>query len=267
VFSEGSEAAGDAARQLESARLSEQQAVDAAEAEQRKLQAAAAGGAAGLGALMVAWLAFAPPVRSGGSEQRDAAPSMAGATDHVLLGRDTPAAAQTAPPALPRGSAPVLKAAARLCTEIGRANDIEDIRRVLGEVADALDASGLIVWVGNTSGADLRPILAHGYPAQALARMASVPRTADNAAAAAYRTGSLQIVLSRPGSPSGAIVAPLLSPEGCIGALAAEILSGGEVSDGVQALAALVAAQLTPVVSSSLVAAAARTQDSKAATA
>ena len=110
-----------------------------------------------------------------------------------------------------------------------------------------MDATGLIVWLGNASGADLRPVLAHGYSAQVLARMPTVPRSADNAAAAAYRTGVLQIVLARPGTSAGAIVAPLLSPEGCIGALSAEIAGGGEASDSVQALAAIFAAQLAGV--------------------
>jgi hypothetical protein len=262
VFSEGSEVAGDAARQLESARLSEQVAFDAAEAENRKLQAAAAGSAAGLGAVVLVLLALAGPMKMSAAAAVTGEEPPAG---HVLLNGVTPPAAP-AEPMLPRGSAPVLKAAARLCTEIGRANDPEDLRRILGEVADVLDASGVIVWVGSTSGADLRPALAHGYPPQALARMTSVARTADNAAAAAYRTGSLQIVLSRPGYANGAVVAPLLSPDGCIGALAAEILSGGEVSDGVQALAALVAAQLTPVIASSILAGS-DAQSTKAATA
>jgi GAF domain-containing protein len=74
-----------------------------------------------------------------------------------------------------------------------------------------------------------------------------VPRKADNAAAAAYRSGTLQIVLSRPGGSSGAVVAPILTADGCIGALSAEIRSGGETSEGVQALAAIFAAQLAGV--------------------
>ena len=53
--------------------------------------------------------------------------------------------------------------------------------------------------------------------------MSRILRSADNAAAAAYRTGQLQIVLARPGESNGAVVAPLLSADGCIGALSAEI--------------------------------------------
>ena len=43
---------------------------------------------------------------------------------------------------------------------------------------------------------------------------------------------------------SGAVVAPILSADGCIGALSAEIRSGGETSQSVQALASIFAAQL-----------------------
>ena len=58
----------------------------------------------------------------------------------------------------------------------------------------------------------------------------SVARSDDNAAAAAVRTGELQIVCKRPGVSSGALAAPMLSREGCIGALTAEIKNGGETS-------------------------------------
>jgi hypothetical protein len=54
-------------------------------------------------------------------------------------------------------------------------------------------------------------------------------------------------VLSRPGRSSGAVVAPILSADGCIGALSAEIRGGGETSDSVQALAAIFAALLAGV--------------------
>jgi hypothetical protein len=140
----------------------------------------------------------------------------------------------------------LLKAAADLCTELSRVNDTGELHRLLARAADIMDASGLVVWIGSTTGADLRPALAHGYSDQVLARMQTVPRSADNAAAAAYRTGALQIVLKRPGS-NGAVVAPLLSPEGCVGAFSAEILSGSETADAVQALAAIFAAQLAGV--------------------
>ena len=67
----------------------------------------------------------------------------------------------------------------------------------------------------------------------------------------AYRTGQLQLVLSRAGSPeTGAVVAPILSTDGCVGALSAEIRGGGEGSESVQALASIFAAQLSTMLAS-----------------
>jgi hypothetical protein len=143
-----------------------------------------------------------------------------------------------------------LKAAADLCTAFSRVNDAAELHRLLARAADIMDASGLVVWVGDAAGADLRPVLAHGYADQVFARMPTVPRSANNAAAAAYRTGELQVVLKRPGS-NGAVVAPLLTPEGCVGALSAEILNGSETANSVHALAAIFAAQLAIVLTGS----------------
>jgi hypothetical protein len=226
---------------VEVARLGEHQAFDAAEAGVRRLQAYAIAGAGAISALMLALLALAR--------------GPAAAAPVVNVPAETPTALPVAlSPDLPRGSAPALRAAADLCTEFGRVNDMADLKTLLGRAADVMDAAGLIVWVGNASGADLRPVLAHGYAEQTIARMPAVSRSADNAAAAAYRTGALQVVSSRPGTAHGAVAAPLLSPDGSIGALTAEIKDGGEASVGVQALAAIVAAQLAGVLAASVAA-------------
>jgi hypothetical protein len=80
-----------------------------------------------------------------------------------------------------------------------------------------------------------------------VSKLPPLSRSADNAVARALRTGQLQIVLARPGVSSGAIVAPLLTSAGCVGAISAEVRSGGEATDAVQALAAIVAAQMANV--------------------
>jgi hypothetical protein len=271
VFTEGGETAALAARQVESARLAERRTLDASEAAVRRQEAIVLGAAAGLGALVMAMLAFAAPGKArveatanAGASRTEASPEPR--SDLVLRDPVPPPKAPTkttADPApqeitpipsapagakggLPRGSVPLLKAAADLCTELSRVNDAGELQRLLARAADIMDASGLVVWIGSPAGADLRPALTHGYPDQVLARMQTVPRSASNAAAAAYRTGALQIVLKRPGS-NGAVVAPLLSPEGCVGAFSAEILSGSETADCVQALAAIFAAQFAVV--------------------
>lgn len=239
VFTEGGEVALGAARQVEMARLGEHQAFDAAEAGVRRLQAYAIGGAGVMAALMLALLALT------------GRPAIVAPVAEVAA--EKPKILPLAPsPDLPRGSAPALRAAADLCTEFGRVNDMGDLKTLIGRAADVMDAAGLIVWIGSASGADLRPVLAHGYADQTIARMPAVSRSADNAAAAAYRTGSLQIVTSRPGTAHGAVAAPLLSPDGSIGALTAEIKDGGEASAGVQALAAIIAAQLSGVLATSV---------------
>jgi hypothetical protein len=141
-----------------------------------------------------------------------------------------------------------LRAAATICTEIGRVNRLEDLSRLLARAAESLQATGLIVWVAEAADGNLRPAVAHGYSAAALTRLPAVARSADNAAARAYRTGTLQIVAPRGAAENGALIAPLLSPEGCLGALTADISPGVQISDGLQALARIFAAQLATVV-------------------
>lgn len=251
VFTEGEETALAAARQIERARLAEQRMLDGSEEVARRQEAQALGGGATLVAFLVTLLVLAPAPRpvDAGAGPRGASPPVVEPVDLRLREEPIPSPTIPASPtaALGRPPAPLLGIAAELCTELGRVNDLDGLTALLGRAADTMDASGLIVWLGNTTGADLRPAVTHGYSAQAAARMPTVPRLADNAAAAAYRLGQLQIVVSRPGGSQGAVVAPLLSSEGCIGALSAEIRSGGEVSADVQALATIFAAQLAGI--------------------
>ena len=266
VFSEGLEMAATAGRQLETARIAEHAAWvdrrhgDAAFAGLRRRRRRRAVGSRdclpGLCAI----------VQNAGRLETDASQGRRHATGGPMsdLGRSSsssfvPAsgwlrrrhAAQFIDD-LPREPMPILKAAVDVCTDLNRARDFDDLNKLLGRAANAIDASGLIVWVGSAAGASLRPVLAYGYSAPALARMPLVARSDDNAAAAAVRTGELQIVCSRPGVSSGALAVPMLSREGCIGALTAEIKNGGETSEGVQAIAAIFAAQLAGVLADSV---------------
>ena len=266
VFSEGGETTAAAVRQVESARLAENRGFDLAEARLGRRQAAVMGGAAGFSVLVLLALAVAAPKPREEARGGDEAP--AEAAGELMLrepaARPTPAiplaaGSNGAPhgpvsPASPVGNVPLLKAAAELCTDFGRLTDSRDLTRLLSRVATVMDASGVVVWLGDHPGADLRPVFAHGYSDQALARMTAtaIPRAADNAVAAAYRSETLQVVLSRPGASNGAVVAPLLTPEGCIGAFTAELLAGRETSEAVQAIASLFAAQLTGVLAASV---------------
>jgi hypothetical protein len=276
IFTEGGQLATVAARKVELARIAEHQAFDVEEAGRRKVQAYAIGGASLFAALIAFLLAVTghstavePAIAQLGLSPRPSesprqevvlrsAEGEEGIVSHARpaaasagTSRPEPAVAVAPLPAAPR-NAVVLKTAAELATDLGRVRSSDDLERLLSRTADLLDAAGVVVWMGaaDASGESLRPVLAHGYTPQVLARMPSVPCTADNAAAAAYRTGILQVVQSRAGSAAGApgaIVAPILGTDGCIGALSAEIKNGGEGSEAVQAVAAIVAAQLAGI--------------------
>ncbi len=241
IFTEGSDAAATAGRQVETARLAEHQAFDRDLAEMRRQQAITIAAAAGVCALIV--LVLIPIRRTAiAAAALDASSSMSIAPFPVGVPA-SPASTDTTSPT----AGALFRTAADLATDFGRVRDLEELTRILARAADLLDASGLMVWMGTAMGGDLRPVLAHGYSSQMIARIPPVPRSADNAAASAYRSGTLQIVLSRPGVSSGAVVAPILSADGCIGALSAEIRGSGETSELVQALAAIFASHLAVV--------------------
>jgi hypothetical protein len=264
IFAEGDETAADAARRLERARVEANLYLDGFEAARRKQEAQALAGSAGLVMLIVLGLALTPrkavarmesPSLDQTGAPRDVTPLTMSPDETLPLRRaawpepESPGIARPVDVSK-HAAASTLTAAAKLCTALGRVSDSQELRSLVGQVADMLDASGLVLWMATTAGDELRPAVAHGYDSQMVARIPAVPRSANNAAAAAYRTGTLQIVLSRPGSAPGAVVAPVLSADGCIGVLSAEIRDGGEASETVQALAAIMAAQLAGVLAS-----------------
>lgn len=235
IFTEGDQTAATAARQVEAARLAEHQALDASEGTVRRQEAMVLAGAGGLTALIVLWLGVGGSSKDAEEALLSIAASMSSASDLA------------AQPLVSRAVSPVLKTAAQLCTDFACMRDVNDLQLLLARASDVMDAAGLVVWLGSSEGADLQPVLAQGYSDETRARLPNVPRAANNAAAAAYRSGDVQIVLSRPGGSKGAIVAPILGAHGCVGALSAEIRGGGEASESVQALAVIVAAQLAGV--------------------
>jgi hypothetical protein len=237
VYSEASQTVAKAANQVDAARALEGQGVEVAERISRIRQIYALGAAAGIGALTLLLLGAAPASHPTVKVETKRVEAAAPVDDELSFKVRTE----------PRHSTPIMKVASEICTDLARVNDSADLEQLLGRAAELMDASGLVVWMGNAVGGELRPVAAHGYSAQTIAKMPAVPKNANNAAAAAYRTGALQIVLARPGSSSGALVAPLLTPDGCIGALSAEIKGRGETSDSTQALSVLFAAQLASV--------------------
>lgn len=161
-----------------------------------------------------------------------------------------PAMAPSVAPASAPVAAPVplidLAAAANLCTAIACASKGDELPDLLASTAVVLDASGVILWLG--AGDELFPASAYGYDPKVLSRVGSIRRHSDNATAAAWRTGELAVV---PGDASvnGALVAPLLSADACIGVFAAEIRHGLETDGSARAVATMFAAQLAALVS------------------
>ena len=106
-----------------------------------------------------------------------------------------------------------------------------------------LNASGIVLWISDPDGRELSPIVTHGYDHSIVLRLGTIGREAQNATAAAFRTGLVQTVKSDALS-SGAIAAPLVTPAGAVGVMAAEMRSGGERLPGTLAAATILAAQL-----------------------
>jgi len=152
-------------------------------------------------------------------------------------------AAEVTPPAVAAPFQPDLVAAAQLCTDLGRAENTSEMTSRLSQAARILDAIGLIVWVSDTHGAELRPALAHGYSDKLLGQLPPVKRDADNATAAAFRSGQMCVVDGTDGA-SGALAVPLMAPGGCVGVLAIEVQNRSEQIGSVRALVTIFAAQL-----------------------
>ena len=136
-------------------------------------------------------------------------------------------------------------AAASLCTDLSRITTTAALPGLLGRAAGVLDAPGLILWI--SAGEQLFPVMGHGYDESMLTRLGPIARDAENAAAAAWRTGQLTVVPAATTGKYGAIVAPLFGLHDCIGVLSAEVRRG-EDAPAVQAVAAIIAAQLSTVV-------------------
>ena len=157
-----------------------------------------------------------------------------------------PADLGRAAPAPPQPTAVDLPAAADLCAALSRLSDPAVLPALVSRAADLLDASGIILWM--SAGEELFAVTAYGYQPQLLARLGPIAGSADNATAIAWRTGRMTTV-ARDGETNGAVVAPMLGPEACIGVFAVEVRHGRERDGATQAVASMIAAQLATVLS------------------
>jgi hypothetical protein len=260
VFSDGIEKMDAAVAAIDRARHAEADAAFAAMSQRRRDELMAVAGAAALGMLLMLALvplprpaavvqapaeAPAKPVTQSPARRIAPAPAPAAATRPVSAPAPVPAPAGAA--ARHVGTVVDLPGMAALCTDLARAIDTRALPPALERAAKLLDASGLVIWVADPDGRELAPVMAHGYPRHVLTRLGTIPRDAENATAAAFRTGVVQTVKSDAIS-HGAIAAPLMTPAGPVGVMAAEVLNDGERRDATRAIAAIVAAQLATLV-------------------
>ncbi len=257
IFADGLELGRSAADHVERARLVEREARDAAAGSRRRSQVAALGGALGAGVAFALLLSPFPPGRPAAKRapaspagEEDPAPALPEGRLFLDLetdARDRTAATEAGADTRSTAPAPDLRLAADLCTDLGRSANATELPPLLARAAQLLNARCIIVWVRDGTGDSLRPAIAHGFPAAALARLGTVPCNGDNVTAAAYREARMQVIPGE-GEALGAIAAPLASPEDRAGVMSIEVNDGWETSAAVQSTATIIAAQLATLV-------------------
>jgi transcriptional regulator with XRE-family HTH domain len=136
-----------------------------------------------------------------------------------------------------------LLAAAHLCTKLAQADADSDVTLLLKEASRILGAIGVIVWTWEPETSTLTPSLSDGYSDRVLSQLPMVRRDADNATAAAFRSGQTCTVAGADGATS-ALAVPVVAPFGCVGVLAVELRNGAEHAAPVRAVATMFAAQI-----------------------
>jgi hypothetical protein len=272
IFAEGLDLTRKASGAVERGRAAELSARDSARAAVQKREVFSLGAAAAAATLIV--LLLLPARRPALAAAPSALPTVGAAAaapvpvDDISLALDAfdgldhdegwttadtsptvPAAVEARPVEAPAPAVPALdlQAVATVCSDLARVVDTRALPALLERTAGVLDASGIVLWIADPDGRELTPIVTHGYPSNLVNRLGTIPRDAENVTAAAYRTSLLQTMKADPIS-NGAIAAPLVTPAGCVGVMAAEVRHHAENRDAVLAAASIVAAQLAALV-------------------
>jgi hypothetical protein len=158
--------------------------------------------------------------------------------------RGAPAPVERPVPPAPSVSPDGWRDAATLCTDIARVSDSHEVSALLARAASLLNASGIVLWMTANGDGELAPAASTGYDERLVARLGKISRDADNVTAAAYRDAAPKTSAAR-GDASAALAIPLLTPGGPVGVLSAEIREASDVDAQRQALATILAAQLS----------------------
>ncbi len=240
LFADSLEMTAGLAGQIEQARAAEAQIYDAALAVIPRNQLLAVAGALAVALFVMVLLTPRPGERAAKS-----APAVEEPLGLSLrLNAPPPPAQHSQPPVEPRLD---LDGIATVCTDLSRVTDTLALPRILERTAGILDAPGIILWIADPDGRELSPIVTQGYPTNLVSRLGTITRDAENATASAFRTALLQTV-DADAISNGAIAAPLVTPVGCVGVMAAEVRNRGEKDSAKLAAATIVAAQLATLV-------------------
>lgn len=248
IFTDGLESTGAVIASIDRARAAEVQTRDTALAVMRRmvLMAIAAAGAVGLLAILLLLPRQDAASRAEPDTRFGTVPAPVDAFDLRPAVHPTPSPAPERVDTLSPASLD-LGAIASLCTDLARVVDTQALPAILGRAATVLEASGIVLWIADPDGQELSPIVTYGFSQQMVARLGTILSDAENATASAFRTSLMQTVDADAVS-NGAIAAPLVTPAGCVGVMAAEVRHGGEKDSGKLAAATIVAAQLATLV-------------------
>lgn len=136
-----------------------------------------------------------------------------------------------------------LSAAAQACAALAVAGDAPQLKAALGDVAAAVGAKGLVVWLG--VGDELFAVASQGYDERHLRK--PIARGAENVTAEAWRTGAAVTVPGADEAP-GVVVVPMVAAAGCRGVVSVELVAGRSASAECQALLSIFASQLAGIV-------------------
>jgi hypothetical protein len=253
IFADGLEIIGGIAGSIDQARNIESQARDARTTAVRRIELAASGSAAAIGVVVVLLLVSVPRRLAVVSPAAMVTPPSPAAASDTVRRQDLPLAldrrisSEPAPP--PAAPAPSVdfSTIAWLCVDLARLDDTRALPSLLERAAAVLDAPGIVLWIADPDGRELSPIVTHGYPQSLVTRLGTILSGAENATASAFRTALMQTVRADAAS-NGAIAAPLVTPAGCVGVMAAEVRDQGEQDPAKLAAATIVAAQLATLV-------------------
>jgi hypothetical protein len=237
IFTDAVQLLDQASEQLVSARESSASLVTDRIAAARREETwwlGSAAAAAGLALLLMAWA----PARS--SPTKPAPATDAENADLLLVPRTL-----AAPSGGPKPTS--VTDIAQVCAELARVSRPGELDAVLDRTAALLGARGIVLWLAGENGAELRPAIARGYPPEAVSRLGFISTAAENATAAAFRNAVL-VTVPAAGGPYGALVAPMIGASGCTGVLSIEVPDGFERDPHAQALATILSAQLSGLV-------------------